>query len=150
MEHKICKKGEVIVRQGQPGDSMYNILWGRVAVYSDYGTEREQKLAELGANDFFGEMELLDKTACNATVVALDAKTELEVITDDDFQEFFGKNPAKAYYILQRLCQKLHKTNQDYLRVCHVIHRWMDAQQSGVTDEALHRDMVRIHDQYTA
>ena len=61
MEHKICKKGEVIIRQGQPGDSMYNILWGRVAVYSGYGTPREQKLAELGANDFFGEMELLDK-----------------------------------------------------------------------------------------
>ena len=40
MEHKICKKGEVIVRQGQRGDSMYNILWGRVAVYSDYGIRR--------------------------------------------------------------------------------------------------------------
>lgn len=151
MEHKICKKGEVIIRQGQQGDSMYNILWGRVAVYSDYGTDREQKLAELGANDFFGEMELLDKTVCNATVVALDPKTELEIITDDDFHEFFAKNPAKAYYILQRLCQKLHKTTQDHLRVCHVIHRWVDARQNGApVGEELRREMQRIHDQYSA
>lgn len=128
---KKCKKGEVIIRQGDPGDCMYDIRWGRVGVYSGYGTTDEKKLAELGADDFFGEMELLDKTARSATVVALESGTQLEVITEDDFNEFFTRQPAKVFFILQRLCQKLRKTTQDYLQVCHTIYQTVESERSG-------------------
>ena len=131
MELKQYRKGEAIIRQGELGDCMYCVRWGRVGVYSDYGTAQERKLAELGADDFFGEMELLDKSVRSATVVALEGGTKLEVITEADFNEFFARQPAKVYLILQRLCQKLRKTTQDYLRVCHTIHEAMEAEQEG-------------------
>jgi len=131
MELKKCKRGEVVIRQGDPGDCMYDIRWGRVGVYSGYGTPSEKKLAELGADDFFGEMELLDKTERSATVVALESGTQLEVITEADFNEFFTRQPAKVFFILQRLCQKLRKTTQDYLQVCQTIYRTMESERSG-------------------
>ena len=131
MELKKCKKGEIILRQGDPGACMYSVRWGRVGVYSGYGTAAEKKLAELGAGDFFGEMELLDKTDRSADVVALDGGTQLEVITEDDFNEFFANQPAKVYLILQRLCQKLHKTTRDYLQVCHTIYEAVETEEDG-------------------
>ena len=50
------KKGEIIFREGDPGNCMYDIFWGRVGVYTGYGTPQEKKLAELKTEDFFGEM----------------------------------------------------------------------------------------------
>ena len=116
MELKQYRKGEAIIRQGEFGDCMYCVRWGRVGVYSDYGTAQERKLAELGADDFFGEMELLDKSVRSATVVALEGGTKLEVITEADFNEFFARQPAKVHLILQRLCQKLRKTPETLAR----------------------------------
>ena len=131
MELRRCKKGEIIIRQGDPGTCMYSIRWGSVAVYSRYGTAEEKKLAVLGSDDFFGEMELLDHTPCSATVVALEEGTQLEVITEEAFREFLAQQPAKVYFILQRLCQKLRKTTQDYLGVCRTIYETVESGKDG-------------------
>lgn len=68
--------GEAIVRQGDPARSLYLITQGtaevRVAVDSDGLTE---KVAELNAGNFFGEMGLLTGEPRAATVAAL---TEVE------------------------------------------------------------------------
>lgn len=133
MELKKCRKGEVIIRQGETGECMYCIRWGRVGVYSGYATAGEKKLAELGADDFFGEMELLDRAERSATVVALETGTQLEIITEADFTDFFSRQPAKVFLILQRLCQKLRKSTQDYLKVCHTIYQAMEAEEGGRT-----------------
>ena len=37
-------------------------------------------------------------------------------------QMFLTRQPAKAYFILQRLCHKLRKTTQDYLNVCRTVY----------------------------
>ena len=131
MKLQKCRKGEVIIRQGESGECMYSIRWGRVGVYSGYGTPAEKKLAELGADDFFGEMELLDKAERSATVVALESGTTVEVITEADFNEFFRRQPAKVHLILQRLSQKLRKSTQDYLQVCRTIYQTMEAEKAG-------------------
>lgn len=54
----------VVVRQGQPGDSMYFIAEGAVEVKTGGG------LVRLGTGQFFGEMALLSGAPRNATVVA--------------------------------------------------------------------------------
>ena len=51
--------GTVIYRAGEPGTCMYDIHWGRVGIYSDYGTPDQRKLTELSVNEFFGEMGML-------------------------------------------------------------------------------------------
>lgn len=145
MDEKKCKKGEVILREGEVGACMYTILWGRVGVYSHYGTDREKKLAELGESDFFGEMELLEHKPRSATVVALESGTRLEIIDEDSFREFFDRNPAKVYFILQRLCQKLRKTTQDYLQVCRTVYEAMEQQRIRQTcDDALLHSISEI------
>ena len=59
MEHVTFRQGEVIFRQNDTENFMYAILAGTVGIYKDYGTERENKVAELEAGKFLGEMELV-------------------------------------------------------------------------------------------
>jgi hypothetical protein len=59
----------VIVRQGDPGDSIFFILAGELRVRMNV-MERETILATLGPGDFFGDISLLDKGPRSADVVA--------------------------------------------------------------------------------
>ena len=147
------KKGEIIFREGDPGSSMYDILWGRVGVYTGYGTPEEKKLAELKEEDFFGEMGLLDGSPRSATVVSLSDDTRLNVITEGDFQEYFRAKPAKVFLIMQQLSQKLRKTTQDYLDVCRTVYDVVEEEKNGDgTPRApeVERSLLEIYNSYLA
>lgn len=68
--------GEVIVRQGQPGESMYVVSSGKVAVKID---SRSEPVATIEKGGYFGEMSLLTGDARSASVVAVGDVTVLEV-----------------------------------------------------------------------
>jgi CRP-like cAMP-binding protein/Zn-dependent protease len=57
--------GEVIVKQGEPGDAFYAIRSGRVDVLRD-----GHPVTQLGPGDHFGEVALLNDQPRNASVVA--------------------------------------------------------------------------------
>ncbi len=68
--HEVYGAGEVILRAGDPGDSLYLICAGEVQVKINVdGLEKE--LARIGTGKFFGEMSLLTGEARRATVVAI-------------------------------------------------------------------------------
>lgn len=112
------RRGEVLFSQGDPGDCMYYIRWGKIGVYADYGKPSQKKLAELGEGDYFGEMGLLDGEPRSATVVALELGTMVNQIDEAEFGEFLAQNPLKVYAIIQQLSHKLRQTTKDYLEVC--------------------------------
>jgi CPA1 family monovalent cation:H+ antiporter len=75
-------EGEVITRQGEPGDHMYFISHGVVRVSrEDHGSSRD--LATLLAGDFFGEASLLGGGPRNATVMAVTECTFFRLHRDD-------------------------------------------------------------------
>ena len=59
MNTLVFKKGDVIFRQGDYSEVMYDIAKGKVGVFVDYETETAQQLAELKAGDFLGEMGMI-------------------------------------------------------------------------------------------
>ena len=52
------KKGEIICRPKEMVMSMYNILYGSVGVYFDYGTPEQVEVVTLREGDFFNVMGL--------------------------------------------------------------------------------------------
>jgi small-conductance mechanosensitive channel/CRP-like cAMP-binding protein len=68
--------GEAIVRQGEPGDSMYVLCAGRVAVVLEPG---RQEVAVIDRGGYFGEMSLLTGEPRSATVLARGEVVVLEL-----------------------------------------------------------------------
>ena len=127
---KEFKNGEVIFRQGDPGESMYDIFSGRVGIYAGYGTANEKLITELKAGDFFGEMGLLDKAPRSATVVALE-DTLAYVISEADFNDYFIKQPEKALIIMRQLSQRLRQRTEDYVEACRAVHDVLEGEKQG-------------------
>ncbi len=71
--------GEAIVRQGQPGDSMYVVCSGQAAVTI---AEQWKPIAVIERGGYFGEMSLLTGDPRTATVVARGDVVALEIGAD--------------------------------------------------------------------
>ena len=92
MQSVEAKAGQVIIRQGDPGDYYYVIKSGRATVARKSDTGKVGLLNELGEGDAFGEEALLSGAPRNATVVM---KTDgvLMRLTRQDFNELL-KTPV--------------------------------------------------------
>jgi signal transduction histidine kinase len=65
------KEGEVIVREGAPGNSLLLVGAGRVQISKAGRQGHEEVLSVLEPNDFFGEFAFLDHGPRSATAIAL-------------------------------------------------------------------------------
>jgi CRP/FNR family cyclic AMP-dependent transcriptional regulator len=72
LEEKEYAEGQTIFAEGEPGDSMYFILTGRVRVEkrTQAGVGTTKVLTVLDAGDYFGEMSLFDQKPRSAAAVA--------------------------------------------------------------------------------
>ena len=131
MENKALKKGDIIFKQGELSDCMYDILWGKVGIYADYGTPAEKLLTTLETEQFFGEMGMIECRLRSATAVALTNDTRLKVITPETFNAYFNANPAKVLVIMQHMSHRLRELTNDYLTACRTVAESVEAEKSG-------------------
>jgi Cyclic nucleotide-binding domain/GYF domain 2 len=95
----------VIVRQGDPGDSMYFILEGELRVRMNV-LGQESTLATLGAGDFFGDVSLFDHGPRSADVVA-NTDSVVVKITAAEFDELAQAAPEIATPFLRAVGRTL-------------------------------------------
>ncbi|MBR3225227.1 MAG: cyclic nucleotide-binding domain-containing protein [Atopobiaceae bacterium] len=132
MKEEKFRKGQIVVLEGQYDDCLYYIRWGSVGVFVNYGKKNEEKLAELRADDYFGEMALLNRSSRSATVVSLEHGTILNRITENEFNEFLREKPARVMDIFRGLCHKLRAADRSYLEICKAVNDSVDAQVDGM------------------
>ena len=70
MVEKTFKNGEVIVKEGEAGNSFFKITEGEAFVYAGFGKNDQIKLSVLQTGEYFGEMAILEEYPRSATVVA--------------------------------------------------------------------------------
>jgi len=120
--------GEVIIREGDSGNSLFIMTAGEVEITKqltlvlDEDTPKERVFIRLNAENgvYFGEMALLENETRSATVTALTDCAVLELY-QKDFLEFIERNPAMGVKLLLHLAQvlsrHLRKTNQDVVKL---------------------------------
>jgi CRP-like cAMP-binding protein len=92
LRHEIYGVGEVIIRAGERGESMYVVRSGSVAVRIGVnGLEKE--VATIGVGEFFGEMSLMTGEPRRATIVAR-VDVDCYVLDRSAFQEIIEKNAS--------------------------------------------------------
>ncbi len=123
-------KGAAILKEGEPGESMYIIEEGMVevskALVMKWGREeyqdRDKILTKLSAEDhaIFGEVALFEQNRRTASVFALTDSRLLE-ISKADFLRLAEENPRIGYKITrniaQLLCSRLRKADEDTIKL---------------------------------
>lgn len=129
-EQKRFKKGDIIFREGDFQMNMYDIRFGSVGVYINYGTPEQKELATLGEGDFFGEMGLVEARPRSATIVALE-ETITDIITQENFGVYFKEKPAKVLAIMQHMSGRIRELTTDYLDACQCISEYLEAEEES-------------------
>jgi CRP-like cAMP-binding protein/small-conductance mechanosensitive channel len=87
--------GEVILRQGDPGDSAYIVKSGRVRILLSNDSGLSEQVACLAPGDFFGEMSLLTGERRTATAIALD-QSDCYRLDKPELDAVFASRPELA------------------------------------------------------
>jgi len=92
--------GEIIVREGDKGKSVYIIASGSVKVYTTMLSGEVVELAKLWPSEFFGEISFLTGKPRTATIETLEDTTVLEM-TEDKLHDLVEKHP-RVREVLQK------------------------------------------------
>lgn len=99
----VARDGDMIVRQGEPGDEFYVIALGKATVIRD-----GHEVATLGEGDFFGELALIDPAPRNATVRA-EGPVNLVALGRPAFRAVLDDTPSIRDSLLLGLGRRLHQ-----------------------------------------
>ena len=124
------KKGDVIIREDEPGDTMFLVYEGAVEISKSiklqvkkgsYSTF-DKVLAVLKDSDhsFFGELAMVQTENRSATATAT-KDTNVIILSRDDFQKLAVSDPLLGYKMMnnisQELSARLRKQNEDILKL---------------------------------
>lgn len=104
------RRGEILFREGEPGDRFWIIVSGKVKLGHTAADGRESLIAVLGAGEIIGELSVYDPGTRAATATVLAPSTLLE-LEHSRFVTLLDEHPALARELLQSLAQRLRKTN---------------------------------------
>jgi CRP-like cAMP-binding protein len=97
--------GELVVRQGDPGEELYLCLSGELQVLHQPETGEQREVTRLRAGGLFGEIAQLTGQARAASVRAV-STCELVVVHKQAFVHVLKENPALADSISERLAER--------------------------------------------
>ncbi|MDZ4724682.1 MAG: cyclic nucleotide-binding domain-containing protein [Leptospira sp.] len=103
------KTGESIIQKGDSGTCMYIIYSGRVFVHFD-----DQKVAEIGQRQTFGEFSLLNSEPRNASISALE-DTHLLRLDQADFYAIMGNSTEFMRGVIRILIVRLAEQNNELI-----------------------------------
>ena len=144
---KTFNRDEIVFRQNDFADSMYDILAGSVGIYVAYGTENENRLAVLKAGHTLGEMGLIDLAPRSATAVALEDGTVLEEISEKEFVSYFDDKPERLLAIMRQLSTRVRNQTKDYEAACRILNSML-ATQPDKRSPSLRREVKKLLDSY--
>ena len=104
------RKGDVICREGDVGDTFYVIESGEVEVWG--GGTPSRVFARMGRGEFIGEMSLLHSGKRSNTVTA-GRPTRLLALEKAAFDRYFRNNPKVLDYFSKLLCRRLASATHD-------------------------------------
>jgi CRP-like cAMP-binding protein len=113
--------GDVLIKEGDPQESLYMILSGTLHIISESGA-RQMLLASLGEGDSFGEVNLFDPGTASASAVARSIGL-IWTLSRQELDAFLLADAVAGVAVLQGLL------NQNASRIRHMNEKLADAEQ---------------------
>ena len=103
--------GETVFLMGSRGDSMMAVLSGSVRISVSSPDGKELTLAIVQRDEIFGEIALLDRKERTADATAM-TECRLAILDRREIQSFLEAHPAALLRIVDMLCARLRRTDQ--------------------------------------
>jgi len=108
---KSTPRSTTIMAGGDPTDSLYIVLSGRLKVMMSDSEGKEVILAILGPGEIFGEMGLIDDEPRSATVISIEP-CELLSISKRDFKKCLQENFEMTMAVMRGLVKRLREADR--------------------------------------
>ncbi|BCJ27570.1 MULTISPECIES: Crp/Fnr family transcriptional regulator [Actinocatenispora] len=104
------RKGDVVFTEGEPGDSLYIVLSGKVKLGRRAADGRQNLIAIMGPSDMVGELSLFDPGPRTATGTAV-TDLRLARLRKAAMRPWLTNRPEIAEQLLRVLARRLRRTN---------------------------------------
>ncbi len=108
------RSGQIVFREGDPGDGIYVVERGCVEISAVIGGQERRVLSHLGPGEFFGEMAVVDEQPRSATATAEKA-TVLSFISRDDTWRLFTRSPRLLVSLMREFSLRMREFDRRYL-----------------------------------
>jgi len=103
--------GQVLMRQGDPPDSIYLVLSGRLRALARRGEDDHVVLGEIGRGEPIGEMGVVMQQPRGATIVALRDSVLLR-LSAQDFTDLLQSWPRLGLPLARKLIERMTRSNE--------------------------------------
>ena len=103
--------GEVLMEQGEPGDSAYLCISGRLRVYVRGGDGSQRMVREMSRGEVIGEISLYTREPRSATVIAL-RNSVLVKLAQHHFDELIALSPKLSTTFTRQIIGRLQTEHQ--------------------------------------
>lgn len=125
MKEKLFSRNEVVFREGDLGESFFQIMEGKAGVYLHYGEADERKLTEMKPGQYFGEMAVIGAWPRTATIVA-EEDLRVTEITEAGLNEYFTEQPDRILAIMKQIGSRIRTLTEEYDEVTAFLKEKMD------------------------
>ena len=108
---RVVSRGEQVMAQGDPTDSVYIIISGRLRVVMSGRHGKQVILATLGPGEIVGEMGLIDDSPRSASVIATE-ESHLLSLTKREFDRCLAEHFDMAMRLVHALVHRLREADR--------------------------------------
>jgi len=135
--------GETLLRQGDPGDSLYVLINGRLKVFVNFPDGSQKAVGEVVRGESDGEMAILTEEKRSATVKAI-RDSQLVKLSKDSFFRLAETNPKIITTITKLIVKRLRKTIQTPTQSEKHVERISSIAIVPITNNVPMNDFIRI------
>lgn len=110
LETVALPRGRVVFNEGEPGDSLYIVMSGKIKLSRRSPDGRENVLAVMGPSDQFGELSVFDPGPRTATATAV-TDVKLARMPQSVLRPWIEAHPEVGERLLHVLARRLRRTN---------------------------------------
>lgn len=107
--------GEALFRDGDPGQTMYIVVSGRVNIEKPTADGETVHIAQRGPGEHFGEMALLDDMPRSADA-ATDCPCDILILDRRELMQCLQSDPEIAWNIIRALSRRLREAAEQTMR----------------------------------